>query len=1059
MRIRACPTLLKPLALIFCLLSPLLSQAEISFTDRTAEAGIDASPTTSYGISIGDVNGDRWPDIFLNNHARRHSLYVSNKDSTFTDRIDSIDADGYWAGSPGAWEDSHGASWIDYDNDGDQDLLVSTGDCCDPQFMVNIDGKLYNRTEELGFGGDIDRGGRLPLWFDMDGDGLLEVTITTFHATNLLKQDNGQFVDGLSGTNFGCGNTQYGLLTDVNGDDRLDILCVTRGGPFAKAWDISSLPFQDVSSELPAVNGVTDVIVGDFDRNLKNDMLLLTGALRPSEAIAFDSSHVEAQFVGSTRSFSFVSSGQLDVRIDWNKTFDSTQTNILIGSLGVHPDFTTFTLDPSDPSVEGIAERSAGATDPAWHIGYDPSTDLWTFDMYSGTGWAYSYAEVASSGFVNNFLAEGIASRDLAEPPVLLSHLDTGFADRTTSAGLTAPVSCVGGVAGDFDNDMDVDIYLVCRAGVRNIENILLENDGTGTFTVVTGAGGAAGPVGIAVADQVGTGDSVATADFDLDGRLDLMVANGLNMRPEGNNGGPNRLYMNASTAGNWMQIDLAGTNSARDAIGTRIEATAGGITQMRVQDEGYHRWTQNYRRLHFGLAGNASADLTVTWPDGTTHDFPGVSANALYQITQDGTIEQVDLARDSDGDGLTDDEEAALGTDPSNPDTDGGGVSDGDEVAIGTDPLNASDDNLDSDGDGLSDAEELDLGTDPMVADTDGDGLFDGEEVNQYGTDPLDKNTDKDGINDYVEVTFKGTDPLNPDTDGDGLTDGEEAARWGLGTDPLNPDTDGGGRNDGDEVAAGTDPFDPTDDQDEPVDTDGDGLSDQEENAIGTDPTLVDTDGDGLTDGEEVNIYGTDPLDKNTDNDGLNDYVEVTWKGTDPLNPDTDGDGLTDGEEASLSGLGTDPLNPDTDGGGVNDGTEVASGTDPFDPADDVSIPTDSDGDGLSDDDETALGTDPALADTDGDGLLDGEEVNFYGTDPLDKNTDKDGINDFVEVTYKGTDPLDPDTDNDGLTDGEEAAVWGLGTDPLNPDTDGGGTNDGDEVAAGTDPFDPTDD
>ncbi len=1059
MRIRACLTPLQPLAFITLLLSAIPSHAEISFVDKTAEAGIDSTPTPSYGISIGDVNGDRWPDIFLNNHARRHSLYINNLDSTFTDRLHSIDAGGYWAGSPGAWEDSHGASWIDYDNDGDQDLLVSTGDCCDPQFMVNIDGKLHNRTEELGFGGDVDLGGRLPVWFDMDGDGLLEVTITTFHASNLLKQQGGTFVDGTSGTNFGCGNSQYGLLIDVTGDDRLDILCVARGGPFANAWDISSLPFQNVSSELPTVDGVNDVVVGDFDRNLKDDMLLLTGALRPSEAVAFDSSRVEAQFIGNTRSFSFVSSGQLDVDIDWTDAFTSEQTNILIGDIGIHPDETTFTLDPSDPSVAGLAERSPDATNPAWHIGYNPSSGLWTFDMYSGNGWAYAYAEVTSSAFVNNFLSEGIGPRDEAQSPVLLSHLETGFADRTTAAGLTAPVSCVSGVAGDFDNDMDVDIYLVCRAGVRNLENILLENNGTGTFTTVAGAGGAGGPAGIAVADHVGTGDSVATADLNLDGTLDLVVTNGLNMRPEGDTGGPTRLFLNDSTAGNWIQIDLVGTNSSRDAIGTRIEATAGGITQMRVQDEGYHRWTQNYRRLHFGLAGNASADLAVTWPDGTTHEFSDVSANALYQVSQDGTIQPIDVARDSDGDGLTDDEEAALGTDPLDPDTDGGGASDGDEVAIGTDPLNPSDDNLDSDGDGLPDAEETNLGTDPAVPDTDGDRLLDGEEVNQYGTNPLDKNTDSDGLNDYVEVTFKGTDPLDPDTDDDGLSDGEEASQSGLGTDPLNPDTDGGGASDGDEVAAGTNPLDPNDDQDAPVDTDGDGLSDQEENAIGTDPSKVDTDGDGLTDGQEVNIYGTDPLDKNTDNDGINDYVEVTWKGTDPLNPDTDGDGLTDGEEASMSGLGTDPLNPDTDGGGVEDGNEVAAGTDPFDPADDAPLPADSDGDGLSDADEAAHGTNPNVADTDGDGLLDGEEVNQYGTDPLDKNTDMDGINDYVEVMFKGTDPLDPDSDNDGLTDGEEAARWGLGTDPLNPDTDGGGTNDGDEVAAGTDPFNPADD
>lgn len=53
----------------------------------------------------------------------------------------------------------------------------------------------------------------------------------------------------------------------------------------------------------------------------------------------------------------------------------------------------------------------------------------------------------------------------------------------------------------------------------------------------------------------------------------------------------------------------------------------------------------------------------------------------------------------DSDGDGLTDDEERRLGTNPFNPDTDGDGISDGDEVRMGLDPLRA-----DTDGDGIID-------------------------------------------------------------------------------------------------------------------------------------------------------------------------------------------------------------------------------------------------------------------------------------------------------------------------------------------------------------------
>ncbi|MGI6005068.1 MAG: hypothetical protein ACOX88_06620 [Christensenellales bacterium] len=189
----------------------------------------------------------------------------------------------------------------------------------------------------------------------------------------------------------------------------------------------------------------------------------------------------------------------------------------------------------------------------------------------------------------------------------------------------------------------------------------------------------------------------------------------------------------------------------------------------------------------------------------------------------------------------------------------------------------------LDSDNDGISDLDEALLGTNPNDPDTDGDGLIDGEEL-ALGTDPLDPDTDGDGLTDGEEVAL-GTDPLDPDTDGDGLTDGEEAA---LGTDPLDPDTDGDGLTDGEEVALGTDPLDP--------DTDGDGLSDGEEVALGTDPLDPDTDGDGLSDGEEVAL-GTDPLDPDSDGDGLTDGEEAAL-GTDPLNPDTDGDGIPDGRD-----------------------------------------------------------------------------------------------------------------------------------------------------------------
>jgi outer membrane protein OmpA-like peptidoglycan-associated protein len=70
-----------------------------------------------------------------------------------------------------------------------------------------------------------------------------------------------------------------------------------------------------------------------------------------------------------------------------------------------------------------------------------------------------------------------------------------------------------------------------------------------------------------------------------------------------------------------------------------------------------------------------------------------------------------------------------------------------------------------DSDGDGLSDVDEAKYKTDANNPDTDNDGLLDGKEVYRYKTNPKDRDTDNGGITDGVEVN-RGSDPLDKDDD-----------------------------------------------------------------------------------------------------------------------------------------------------------------------------------------------------------------------------------------------------------------------------------------------------
>jgi len=402
-----------------------------------------------------------------------------------------------------------------------------------------------------------------------------------------------------------------------------------------------------------------------------------------------------------------------------------------------------------------------------------------------------------------------------------------------------------------------------------------------------------------------------------------------------------------------------------------------------------------------------------------------------------------VPAGTDTDGDGLSDDDEKTIGTNPNDADSDDDGVPDGSEPQH----------DQDSDGDGLINA---------LDPDSDNDGIFDGTEIGLSKPNEDTDLTKKNFVADADPATK--TDPTKADTDLGGVPDGAE--------DPNhNGKIDARERN----------PNLAADDANKPTDSDGDGLSDDEEVALGTDPRDADSDDDGVLDGTEPNPSA------DSDGDGL----------INPLDPDSDNDGLLDGTELGVTAADkdtdvsqkhfiadadpstkTNPLDPDTDHGSVRDGAEDfdldgkldAGEGNPLDPADDKSI-VDSDGDGLSDGVEVEIGTDPNDADSDDDGVLDGLEPN----PTLD--VDGDGkIN-----------ALDPDSDGDGLFDGTELGLpctakdtnlasgscvrdadgGATTTSPLDPDTDHGGVEDGVEdanhdgkVGSGeTDPNDRSDD
>ena len=105
-------------------------------------------------------------------------------------------------------------------------------------------------------------------------------------------------------------------------------------------------------------------------------------------------------------------------------------------------------------------------------------------------------------------------------------------------------MQCASVTAGDFDNDMYVDLYLACRTGASNIANILYRNNGNGTFTAVPMP--AARPAPSASRSPMAPAPPTpwSRPTTTVDGFLDLFVTNGFNLRPL-YIGGPNKLFHN----------------------------------------------------------------------------------------------------------------------------------------------------------------------------------------------------------------------------------------------------------------------------------------------------------------------------------------------------------------------------------------------------------------------------------------------------------------------------------------------------------------------------------
>ncbi len=148
--------------------------------------------------------------------------------------------------------------------------------------------------------------------------------------------------------------------------------------------------------------------------------------------------------------------------------------------------------------------------------------------------------------------------------------------------------------------------------------NVLFWNQGDGRFVDVAYLAGA---------NRIEDGRGVAVADFDRDGRLDLLLQN-LDR--------PAVLLMGRGQAGNFLSLELEGTRSNRDALGAVVTARVTGRTQVRQVKAGSGFISSSSPILHFGLGDATSVEsLEIRWPSGERQLLTEVAANQRLRLTE----------------------------------------------------------------------------------------------------------------------------------------------------------------------------------------------------------------------------------------------------------------------------------------------------------------------------------------------------------------------------------------------------------------------------------------
>jgi enediyne biosynthesis protein E4 len=490
-----------------------------------------------------------------------------------------------------------GCAFLDYDNDGWQDiLLVNAMDWPGHKrqrstphlYRNNRDGTFVDVTKSAGL--DIEMYGMGVAVGDYDNDGFADILITCVGQSRLFHNTGkGTFteVTRASGLQGHSGFSTSALWFDYDRDGLLDLfICnYVRWSPEHDVF--CSVDGQHKSYCTPeAYRGDTCWLFHNRGNGTFEDVTATSGI--------FDSS---SKSLGVAM-IDFDQDGWPDLLVA-----NDTQPNKLYRNLG-NGKFKDVAVDAGLAfSAEGKARAGMGV-------------DVGDFENSGRPGIA-----------ITNFDNEMIGLYRAARPGI--------YDDISVAAGIGLPSRNTLGFGCAFlDIDLDGALDLAVVNGhidetVRNIHgNVgyaqapqLFLNRESGKFRDVAGELGGG-------FEQPRVGRGLAYGDFDHDGDLDILITT---------NNGPAFLYRNDQTGGNRsIRFHLTGTKSNRDAIGAIVRIYYDGQTQSHTIRGGSSYLSQSELPVTFGVDKRDQIErATVEWPSGRTEEFKILRAGKAYQCTE----------------------------------------------------------------------------------------------------------------------------------------------------------------------------------------------------------------------------------------------------------------------------------------------------------------------------------------------------------------------------------------------------------------------------------------